>query len=103
MQLLTTQLFCILLPLYFPFNLHIFLSKRDFLFCRFLSFLPTFLILCHFQAFEITSNVPESLDNLLADSLNKRMPLSRLQVFGITQIAEEDTTGSKRFYSLKMF
>ncbi|XP_056616516.1 phosphoinositide 3-kinase adapter protein 1 isoform X1 [Triplophysa dalaica] len=48
------------------------------------------------QAFEITSNVPESLDNLLADSLNKRMPLSRLQVFGITQIAEEDTTGNCR-------
>lgn len=27
------------------------------------------------------------------------MPLSGLQVFGISQIAQEDTTGSKRFYS----
>ncbi|KAA0717907.1 B-cell adapter for phosphoinositide 3-kinase [Triplophysa tibetana] len=48
------------------------------------------------QAFEIRSNVTESLDNLLADSLNKRMPLGGLQVFGITQIAEEDTTGNCR-------
>lgn len=48
------------------------------------------------QAFDITSNVPESLDNLLADSLNKRMPLNGLQVFGISQIAQEDTTGNCR-------
>ncbi|XP_016390227.1 phosphoinositide 3-kinase adapter protein 1-like isoform X2 [Sinocyclocheilus rhinocerous] len=40
------------------------------------------------QAFDITSKVPESLDNLLADSLEERMPLNGLQVFGISQIAD---------------
>ncbi|XP_051774195.1 phosphoinositide 3-kinase adapter protein 1 isoform X2 [Ctenopharyngodon idella] len=40
------------------------------------------------QAFDITSEVPESLDNLLADSLEEHMPLNGLQVFGISQIAD---------------
>ncbi|XP_059373569.1 phosphoinositide 3-kinase adapter protein 1-like isoform X4 [Carassius carassius] len=40
------------------------------------------------QAFDITSKVPESLDNLLADSLEERMPLKGLEVFGISQIAD---------------
>uniref|UniRef100_A0A8C1D5Z4 Phosphoinositide-3-kinase adaptor protein 1 n=1 Tax=Cyprinus carpio carpio TaxID=630221 RepID=A0A8C1D5Z4_CYPCA len=40
------------------------------------------------QAFDITSKVPESLDNLLADCLEERMPLNALQVFGISQIAD---------------
>ncbi|KTF85678.1 hypothetical protein cypCar_00019829 [Cyprinus carpio] len=40
------------------------------------------------QAFDITSKVPESLDNLLAESLEERMPLNGLQVFGISQIAD---------------
>ncbi|KAK9964544.1 hypothetical protein ABG768_005708 [Culter alburnus] len=40
------------------------------------------------QAFDITSEVPESLDNLLANSLEEHMPLNGLQVFGISQIAD---------------
>ncbi|KAI2657780.1 Phosphoinositide 3-kinase adapter protein 1 [Labeo rohita] len=40
------------------------------------------------QAFDITSKVTESLDNLLANSLEERMPLNGLQVFGISQIAD---------------
>ncbi|XP_051503553.1 phosphoinositide 3-kinase adapter protein 1-like isoform X2 [Myxocyprinus asiaticus] len=43
------------------------------------------------QAFDITSNAHESLDNLLTDSLKERMPLNGLQVFGIRQIAQETT------------
>ncbi|XP_052469095.1 phosphoinositide 3-kinase adapter protein 1-like isoform X1 [Carassius gibelio] len=44
------------------------------------------------QAFDITSKVPESLDNLLADSLEERMPLKGLEVFGISQIADNTST-----------
>ncbi|XP_067277938.1 phosphoinositide 3-kinase adapter protein 1 isoform X2 [Pseudorasbora parva] len=40
------------------------------------------------QAFDVTSKMPESLDELLTDSLEERMPLNGLQnVFGISQIA----------------
>lgn len=40
------------------------------------------------QAFGITSKLPESLDNLLVNCLEERMPVNGLQVFGISQIAE---------------
>ncbi|XP_051945346.1 phosphoinositide 3-kinase adapter protein 1-like [Xyrauchen texanus] len=48
------------------------------------------------QAFDITSNVPDSLDNLLADSLKELMPLNGLQIFGISQIAQENTSANHR-------
>ncbi|XP_052006422.1 phosphoinositide 3-kinase adapter protein 1 isoform X2 [Xyrauchen texanus] len=48
------------------------------------------------QAFDITSNAPESLDNLLTDSLKERMPLNGSQVFGISQIAQETTPANHR-------
>ncbi|XP_077093261.1 phosphoinositide 3-kinase adapter protein 1 isoform X2 [Siphateles boraxobius] len=47
------------------------------------------------QAFDITSKVPESLDNLLADSLEEHMPLNGLQVFGISQIADSTEANSR--------
>lgn len=47
------------------------------------------------QAFDITSKVPESLDNLLADSLEEHMPLNGLQVFGISQIAENTEANNR--------
>lgn len=87
------------MPNYFVHSCHfISLETRNFSVSIFLAN-SWFCILCNFQAFDITSSVHESLDDLLADSLNKRMPQSGLQVFGISQIAQEDTTGSKRFYS----
>ncbi|XP_043110840.1 phosphoinositide 3-kinase adapter protein 1 isoform X2 [Puntigrus tetrazona] len=43
------------------------------------------------QAFDITSKAPESMDNLLADCLEKRMPLNALQVFGISQLTDNTT------------
>nr|XP_055026562.1 phosphoinositide 3-kinase adapter protein 1 isoform X2 [Misgurnus anguillicaudatus] len=46
------------------------------------------------QAFNITSNVPESLDILLADCLKKRMPLCGLEMF--SQVEQENTTGNSR-------
>lgn len=42
--------------------------------------------------------MPESLDNLLADSLEEHMPLNGLQVFGISQIAD-NTDASTWFHS----
>nr|XP_009305657.1 phosphoinositide 3-kinase adapter protein 1 [Danio rerio]XP_017214455.1 phosphoinositide 3-kinase adapter protein 1 [Danio rerio] len=47
------------------------------------------------QAFDITSKLQESLDNLLATSLEERMPVNGLQVFGISQI-EENTAANHR-------
>ncbi|TRY90546.1 hypothetical protein DNTS_002668 [Danionella cerebrum] len=44
------------------------------------------------QAFDITSDVPDSLDNLLADSLEDRIPLNALEVFGNSQIAQNTST-----------
>lgn len=51
----------------------------------------------NFQAFDITSKVPESLDHLLAASLEEHMPLNGLQVFGISQIAD-NTEASTWFH-----
>ncbi|CAM4726972.1 unnamed protein product [Leuciscus chuanchicus] len=47
------------------------------------------------QAFDITSKVPESLDHLLADSLEEHMPLNGLQVFGIGQIADNTEANNR--------
>ncbi|KAF5900711.1 sorbin and SH3 domain-containing protein 1 isoform X1, partial [Clarias magur] len=43
------------------------------------------------QAFSITSNAPEALDNLLTDSLKKQMPPNGLKAFGINQLEEGNT------------
>ncbi|MCJ8730360.1 hypothetical protein PDJAM_G00183440 [Pangasius djambal] len=43
------------------------------------------------QAFSITSNAAEALDNMLTDSLKKHMPPNGLKVFGINQLEEEIT------------
>eukprot|EP00066_Takifugu_rubripes_P011959 XP_011601225.1 PREDICTED: phosphoinositide 3-kinase adapter protein 1 isoform X3 [Takifugu rubripes] len=40
------------------------------------------------QAFNLTSNARESLDNMLTESLKSRMPASSFQLFGIRQIEE---------------
>lgn len=45
-----------------------------------------------FQAFSITSNASETLDNLFTDSLKKQMPPNGLKVFGINQLEEEITS-----------
>ncbi|KAK6293417.1 hypothetical protein J4Q44_G00357430 [Coregonus suidteri] len=48
------------------------------------------------QAFNITSNTTESLDNLLTDSLQCRIPASGLHVFGIRQLEEENMAANQR-------
>ncbi|KAL1263049.1 hypothetical protein QQF64_005788 [Cirrhinus molitorella] len=62
--------------------------------CRFLKkAMDPMQFMC--QAFNITSKAPESLDNLLADSLEERMPLNGLQVFGISQIADNTSANHR--------
>ncbi|XP_031729032.1 phosphoinositide 3-kinase adapter protein 1 isoform X1 [Anarrhichthys ocellatus] len=48
------------------------------------------------QAFNLTSNATESLDNMLTDSLKSMMPATGLQVFGIRQIEEDNMTAYQR-------
>ncbi|KAK1791854.1 hypothetical protein P4O66_013840 [Electrophorus voltai] len=43
------------------------------------------------QAFNITSNTSEALDDLFTDSLKKQMPANGLQVFGIDQLEQKNT------------
>ncbi|XP_038593702.1 phosphoinositide 3-kinase adapter protein 1 isoform X1 [Micropterus salmoides] len=48
------------------------------------------------QAFNLTSNATESLDNMLTDSLKSRMPETGLQLFGIRQIEEDNMAAYQR-------
>ncbi|XP_076598402.1 phosphoinositide 3-kinase adapter protein 1 [Chaetodon auriga] len=48
------------------------------------------------QAFNLTSNTTESLDNMLTDSLKSRMPATGLQLFGIRQIEEDNMAAYQR-------
>lgn len=48
------------------------------------------------QAFNLTSNTTESLDNMLTDSLKSRMPAAGLQLFGIRQIEEDNMSAYQR-------
>ncbi|KAL2083238.1 hypothetical protein ACEWY4_021011 [Coilia grayii] len=48
------------------------------------------------QAFNITCNATESLDSLLTESLKSRMPANGLQVFGISQLEEENVSVNQR-------
>lgn len=48
------------------------------------------------QAFNLTSNATESLDKMLTDSLNSRMPATSLQLFGIRQIEEDNMAAYQR-------
>ncbi|XP_031679206.1 phosphoinositide 3-kinase adapter protein 1-like isoform X2 [Oncorhynchus kisutch] len=48
------------------------------------------------QAFNLTSNTTESLDNLLTDSLQCRIPASGLHVFGIRQLEEDNMAAYQR-------
>ncbi|KAM9560965.1 phosphoinositide 3-kinase adapter protein 1-like isoform 1-T1 [Salvelinus alpinus] len=48
------------------------------------------------QAFNITSNATESLDNMLTDSLKGRIPASGLHVFGIRQIEKDNMAAYQR-------
>lgn len=42
------------------------------------------------QAFNLTCNATESLDNMLTDSLKSRMPATSFQLFGVRQIEEDN-------------
>jgi hypothetical protein len=44
----------------------------------------------YLQAFNITGNKTESLDNMLTDMLKSRMPLGGLQLFGIEQVETDN-------------
>ncbi|XP_070772363.1 phosphoinositide 3-kinase adapter protein 1 [Enoplosus armatus] len=48
------------------------------------------------QAFNLTSNARESLDNMLTDSLKSKMPATSLQLFGIRQIEEDNMAAYQR-------
>ncbi|XP_031434583.1 phosphoinositide 3-kinase adapter protein 1 isoform X2 [Clupea harengus] len=48
------------------------------------------------QAFNITCNTTEPLDNLLTESLKSRMPANGLHVFGISQLEQEPVSVSQR-------
>ncbi|KAI4894275.1 hypothetical protein NFI96_016310 [Prochilodus magdalenae] len=48
------------------------------------------------QAFNITSNASEMLDKLLTNSLKDRMPANGLQVFGMSQLEQENTVANQR-------
>lgn len=50
-----------------------------------------------FQAFSITLNPSEALDNLFTDSLKMQMPPNGLKVFGNNQIEEMITSESHFF------
>uniref|UniRef100_A0A3B4Z007 Phosphoinositide-3-kinase adaptor protein 1 n=1 Tax=Stegastes partitus TaxID=144197 RepID=A0A3B4Z007_9TELE len=48
------------------------------------------------QAFNLTTNTTESLDNMLTDSIKSRMPAAGLQLFGIVQIEEDNMSAYQR-------
>uniref|UniRef100_UPI003AAC3A04 phosphoinositide 3-kinase adapter protein 1 isoform X1 n=1 Tax=Centroberyx gerrardi TaxID=166262 RepID=UPI003AAC3A04 len=48
------------------------------------------------QAFNITSDITKSLDDMLTDSLKSRMPANGLQLFGIRQIEEDNMAAYQR-------
>lgn len=48
------------------------------------------------QAFNLTCDTTESLDNVLTDSLKSRMPAAGLQVFGTRQIEEANMSACQR-------
>ncbi|XP_019945602.2 phosphoinositide 3-kinase adapter protein 1 isoform X1 [Paralichthys olivaceus] len=48
------------------------------------------------QAFNLTSNATQSLDNMLSDSLKSRIPATGLQLFGIRQIEEDNMATYQR-------
>ncbi|XP_076025411.1 phosphoinositide 3-kinase adapter protein 1 [Genypterus blacodes] len=48
------------------------------------------------QAFKLTSNTRESLDNMLTDSFKSRIPAEGLQVFGNKQIEEDNMAAYER-------
>ncbi|XP_062851443.1 phosphoinositide 3-kinase adapter protein 1 isoform X2 [Trichomycterus rosablanca] len=48
------------------------------------------------QAFNITSNIMEDVDDLLTESLTKRTPLNGLQVFGVNQLEEGNASANER-------
>ncbi|KAL6101493.1 pik3ap1 [Pungitius sinensis] len=48
------------------------------------------------QAFNLTSNTTESLDDMLTDSLKATMPAAGLQLFGIRQIEKDNMASNKR-------
>ncbi|KAK2824012.1 hypothetical protein Q5P01_021187 [Channa striata] len=49
-----------------------------------------------YQAFNLTSNARQLLDNMLTDSLKSRMPATTLQLFGTRQIEEENMAACQR-------
>ncbi|XP_029961830.1 phosphoinositide 3-kinase adapter protein 1 isoform X2 [Salarias fasciatus] len=48
------------------------------------------------QAFNLTSNATETLDNMLTDSLKSRLPATSLQLFGVKQIEEDNMSSYQR-------
>ncbi|XP_035027605.1 phosphoinositide 3-kinase adapter protein 1 isoform X1 [Hippoglossus stenolepis] len=48
------------------------------------------------QAFDLTSNATQSLDNMLTDSFKSRMPETGFQLFGIRQIEEDNMAAYQR-------
>ncbi|XP_035256389.1 phosphoinositide 3-kinase adapter protein 1 isoform X2 [Anguilla anguilla] len=48
------------------------------------------------QAFNITSNSTEALDNLLTESLRSRIPTRGLHIFGVSQVEEENMSTYQR-------
>ncbi|XP_053189340.1 phosphoinositide 3-kinase adapter protein 1 isoform X2 [Scomber japonicus] len=48
------------------------------------------------QAFNMTSNLRESVDHMLTDSLKSKMPATSLQLFGIRQIEEDNMASYQR-------
>ncbi|XP_069001282.1 phosphoinositide 3-kinase adapter protein 1 [Embiotoca jacksoni] len=52
------------------------------------------------QAFNLTSNARESLDNMLTDSLKSKMPATGLQLFGTRQIEEHNMSSYQRTQEL---
>ncbi|KAL6486917.1 hypothetical protein MHYP_G00035430 [Metynnis hypsauchen] len=48
------------------------------------------------QAFKISSNASEALDDLFTNSLKNRMPANGLQVFGVSQLEQENALANQR-------
>uniref|UniRef100_A0A667YDM1 Phosphoinositide-3-kinase adaptor protein 1 n=1 Tax=Myripristis murdjan TaxID=586833 RepID=A0A667YDM1_9TELE len=55
------------------------------------------------QAFNITSNKTESLDDMLTDSIKSKTPASGLQLFGIKQIEEDNMARDEELPTLLHF
>lgn len=52
-------------------------------------------LICDFQAFNLTSNATESVDEILNESLKSKMPESGLQLFGVKQIETDNMSASE--------